>query len=138
MLDKIIELGLKDILSGLPSERVTLKDALSGHLKIRLNNGTFHNLDEREVKDFSSKIPLYLWSLVKIPIIITKSFEVGEYDILESEWDKKALGYVLGRDFLYLTTVDVEELLRSYKTLIFITLSSSNIFLTTEKFDEGV
>ncbi|ARM76565.1 DUF61 family protein [Acidianus manzaensis] len=138
MLDKIFELGLKDILAGLPSERVSLRDAISGHLRIKLNNGYFHELNEKEVKDFSSKVPLYLWSLVKVPIIITKSFEIGEYDVIDNEWDKKALSYVLGKDFLYLTTVDVEELLKAYKTLIFITLSSSNIFLTTEKSDEGI
>lgn len=138
MLDKIIELGIKDILGSLPAERVTLLEALRGKLKIRLNNGYFHELDPEEVRKFSSKIPLYLWSLVKVPIIISKLLNIGEYNISESEWDRKALTYILGRDFLYLTTVDVEELLKQYKTLIFISLSSSNIFLNLEEDSEGM
>ncbi|EZQ06808.1 MULTISPECIES: DUF61 family protein [Acidianus] len=137
MLDKIINLGLRDILSGLPSERVSIKDAVEGKLAISLNNGLVHTMEKKQVEEFSRNVPLYLWSLVKIPIILAKLPDPGEYSVSGSEWDVKALSYVLGREISTLYTPDVEELLKKYRTLIFITLGS-NIFSLEDSSNEGM
>ncbi|MQL55376.1 DUF61 family protein [Acidianus ambivalens] len=141
MLDKILELGLKEIFGSSPAEKVTLKDALQGKNRIRLNNGFYHELNLAEVKDFSSKVPLYLWSLVYLPIIILKLPEPGQFSLEGSEWDKKAVSLILNKeegDKIILNTADVEDLLRRYKTLIFITLSSNILFSANSELDEGI
>ncbi|MEM3226072.1 MAG: DUF61 family protein, partial [Saccharolobus sp.] len=72
------------------------------------------------------KIPLYLWSLVKIPFVFIKSIEVGEFFINGEEWNKRALSILLGREVSsVISTVDVEILLKQYRSLIFIFLSPS-------------
>ncbi len=141
MFDKILELGLKEIFGSSPAERVTLKEALDGKNKIKLNNGFCHELNMNEVKNFSSKVPLYLWSLIKLPILIIKLPEPGQFSLEGSEWDKKAVSLILNKeegDKIILNTIDVESLLRQYKTLIFITLSSNILFSANSEFNEGI
>ncbi|MEM0304048.1 MAG: DUF61 family protein [Saccharolobus sp.] len=126
MIDKIIKLGFNDVFSSVPSQYVTIKDAIEGNTRIKLNNGFYHEFNKDELIDLSTKIPLYLWSLVKIPFIFIKSIEVGEFFINGEEWNKRALSILLGREVSsVISTVDVEILLKQYRSLIFIFLSPS-------------
>ncbi|ACP55218.1 DUF61 family protein [Saccharolobus islandicus] len=137
MIDKIFEFGLKDIFSSSPAEYVTIKDALEGKLKIRLNNNFYHEIKKDEVERLSSKIPLYLWSLVKIPFIFIKSPDIGEYFISGEQWNRKAISILLGREISnVILNVDVEKLLREYTSLIFIILSSTRSYTEETELSE--
>ncbi|MBW9140366.1 MAG: DUF61 family protein [Candidatus Aramenus sp.] len=126
MLDKIIDLGFKDIFSSMPAEFVTLDEAVKGKNVIRLGNGFLHKFDEREVDRASKSIPIYLWALVKLPFVILKLETPGDYVVNGDEWSKRAVSLLLGKDNSdYLTSGDVERLLMGYKSLIFITISYS-------------
>ncbi len=139
MLDKIIDLGFKDILSSLPSETITLNDAVQGKTEIKLKNGFIHEMDKNEILKLSNIIPMYLWALVKVPFIILKLDSPGEYAINGSEWDKKALSIVLNKDTEnFISSLDVEKLMKDYKSLIFITLSYSIFNTSDNNIEEGM
>lgn len=124
MIDKIFEIGIKEVFSSTPAEYVTIKEALEGKLNIRLNNGFYHEIKKDQLKSLSEKIPIYLWSLVKIPFVLIKSTEIGEFFVNGDEWNKKAISILLQRDVRgVILSVDVEKLLREYSSLIFIILS---------------
>ncbi|MCY0849569.1 DUF61 family protein [Sulfuracidifex metallicus] len=125
MIDKIFDLGFKDVFSSLPKEFVTINDALKGKNTIKLVNGIAHQMKSEEIEKLSSNIPIYMWSMVKIPFIIVKTMNVGEYLISGSEWEKRGIWTLIGRESDSLTTVDVEELIKKYRSIIFISLTSS-------------
>ncbi|MDT7861104.1 MAG: DUF61 family protein [Saccharolobus sp.] len=132
MIDKIFEIGIKEVFSSTPAEYVTIKEALEGKLNIRLNNGFYHEIKKDQLKSLSEKIPIYLWSLVKIPFVLIKSTEVGEFFVNGDEWNKKAISILLQRDVRgVILSVDVEKLLREYSSLIFIILSPT-IYMESE------
>lgn len=136
MIDKIFEIGLKNFLNLYPQEFVTIKEALDNKLKIKLSGNFIQELDKEEVKKLSQKIPIYLWSLVKVPFVIVKTLNPGEYLVDGSEWEKKALSILLNKDVSYgLTTSDVEKLIKEYKSLIVITLSPINIGDETDEYE---
>lgn len=137
MIDKLIDISLKGIISYSPAEYVTLLDAVNGKLNYKLNNGDIVEFDKEQIDKFSSRIPPYLWALVKLPIVIIKSTEVGTYTLNGNEWNRKAIDIILGKDTNgILTTGDLERLLRDYDSIIFITLSISLINLK-EEISEG-
>jgi Protein of unknown function DUF61. len=127
LFDKIFNIGLKDLLDSMPAEYVTLKEALDGKVEIALNNGLKHRFDPEELRKISQSIPLYLWSLVRIPLIFVKLPSPGEYKLNGSEWDRRALSIILGKENSVLSGGQMESLLRQYKSLIFITLSHDSI-----------
>ena len=128
MIDKIFEIGLKNFLSFYPQEFITIREALDNKLKIKLTGGFSQELNKEEVKKLSQRIPIYLWSLVKIPFVIVKTLTPGEYLVNGSEWEKRALSIILNKDVsLGLSTGDVEKLIKEYKSLIVITLSHTNM-----------
>ncbi|WP_338601687.1 DUF61 family protein [Sulfolobus tengchongensis] len=137
MIDKIFELGLKDIFSSTPAEYVSIMDALEGKLKIKLNNGLYHEFKKNEVERLSAHIPLYLWALVKIPFIFIKSTEIGEYFISGEEWNRKAISILLEREISnVILNTDVEKLLREYSSLIFIILSPTRNYTEETELSE--
>ncbi|BFH74324.1 DUF61 family protein [Sulfurisphaera javensis] len=128
MIDKIFEIGLKNFLSFYPQEFVSLRDALNGKLSIKLSDGYSHTMKIEEIKKLSNIIPIYLWSLVKIPFVIVKTLDPGEYLVNGSEWEIKALSILLNKDVSKgLRTGDVEKIIKEYKSLIIITLSPISI-----------
>lgn len=136
MIDKIFEVGLKNFLNFYPQEFVTIREALDGKLEIRVSGGFTQSLEFSEVKKLSGVVPIYLWSLVKLPFIIVKTLEPGEYLVNGSEWEKKALSMVIGKDVsLGLRTGDIEKLIKEYKSLIIITLSP--ISMSDEADEDG-
>ncbi|BCS94243.1 hypothetical protein L3N51_01112 [Metallosphaera sp. J1] len=137
MFDKIFQLGLRDILDSMPAEYVTLKEAMDGKLEITLNNGFKHKFDPDEVKKLSSAVPLYLWSMVRIPFIVVKLSTPGEYSINGSEWDMKAISSILNISGNVISVGQMESLLREFKSLIFITLGYDSISVVNEE-KEGI
>ena len=128
MIDKIFDIGLKNFLSFYPQEFVTIREALDGKLEIKLNGGFTQELDKEEINKLSHVIPIYLWSLVKVPFVIVKTLTPGEYLLNGGDWEKKALSIVLNKDVsLGLRVGDVEKLIKEYKSLIIITLSPINM-----------
>ncbi|AWR99968.1 DUF61 family protein [Metallosphaera hakonensis] len=127
MFDKIFQLGLRDILDSMPSEYVSLKEAVEGKLEISLNNGLKHRFDAEEVRKLSSIVPLYLWSMVRIPFIMVKLSSPGEYSINGSEWDRRAISLILNDLGSVISVGQMELLLREFKSLIFITLGYDSI-----------
>lgn len=124
MIDKIFDIGLKNFLNFYPQEFVTIREALDGKLDIRLSGNYTHHIKLEEIQKLSSLIPIYLWSLVKIPFVIVKTLEPGEYLINGSEWEIKALSILLNKDLSKgLRTGEVEKLIKDYKSIIIITLS---------------
>ncbi|AOL15661.1 hypothetical protein BFU36_01730 [Sulfolobus sp. A20] len=132
MIDKIFEIGLKDLFSSTPAEYITLKEALEGKRVIKLNNGFYHELKEDEIDNLSKRVPIYLWSLVKIPLLFTKSTELGEFHINGGEWERKLVSVLLHKEIgNVILTTDVERLLKEYPSLIFIILSPT-LFMESE------
>jgi len=133
VIDKIFDFGFKDIFNSLPKEYVTLTDAVKGKTRISLGNGITHEMKKTELDKLSSKIPVYMWSMVKIPFLVIKTENVGEYLISGSDWQKRAISFLVERDVEFLSTVDVERLIREYRSIIFISLTNTSLHL-----DEGV
>ncbi|MEJ2774986.1 DUF61 family protein [Sulfolobaceae archaeon RB850M] len=125
MIDKIFELGLRNSISFYPDEFVTIKEALEGKNYVTISGSYKHYFDKTELEKLSSKIPIYMWGLVRIPFVIVKTLNVGEYLINGSDWDKKAINILLNKQefSVCLYTGDVERLIKEFKSLIFITLS---------------
>ncbi len=126
MIDKIIDIGLKGLLNYYPSERPTLAEVLKGKNVIKLSDGSELEIPKRKAEDMSTKIPIYLWDLVRLPIVIVKTSNIGEFQVEEYKWNREALKALLGRENVdALMTGDVERLVAQYGTAIFITLSVS-------------
>ncbi|BCU71167.1 DUF61 family protein [Stygiolobus caldivivus] len=124
MFDKIFDIGLKSAISYYPQEFVTLKEALDGKDYVTVNGGFKHVFKKDELDKLSKNLPLYLWDLVKIPFVIVKTLNVGEYILNGSEWENKAISILLKKDIKsFMTIGDVEKIIKDYKSLVFITLS---------------
>jgi len=135
MIDKILDIGLKNFLSFYPQEFVTIREALDGKLEIKLNGGFTLDLNKEEINKLSHIIPIYLWSLVKVPFVIIKTLTPGEYLVNGSDWEKKALSIILNKDAsLGLRIGDVEKLIKEYKSLIIIALSPINMSNEAEEY----
>ncbi|AAY80680.1 DUF61 family protein [Sulfolobus acidocaldarius] len=135
MIDKVFDLGFKSLLSYYPDEFVTLKDALNGKLSIRLKSKDLrHRFDKLEVEKLSQVLPIYLWDLVKLPFIVVKTLNTGEYAVSGSQWEVRSLSIILQKEIknTFLSTGDVEKLIKEYKSLIFITISSVGNIITEE------
>ncbi|MEM4139004.1 MAG: DUF61 family protein, partial [Sulfolobaceae archaeon] len=84
--------------------------------------------DRNQVEKLSKVLPLYMWGLVRLPIVIIKSQEPGIYIVSGSEWEKRAIDIILNSEKNgILNTSDLERLLREFDSIIFITLSVSLI-----------
>lgn len=134
-IDKIIELEIKNLVGFSPAEKITIKDALEGKLFIILSNGDEYELSIEEVKKLSQKVPVYLWSLVRIPFQFVKLEDPGHYKFVGSQWDVKAIAYIVdnrSEEREYFSLAEIEGLLKQYKTLIFITIDISNLYREDE------
>ncbi|MGC9106452.1 MAG: DUF61 family protein [Thermoprotei archaeon] len=126
MIDKIIDIGLRGLLNYYPSERPTLAEVLKGKNVIKLSDGSEIEIPKRKAEEMGSRVPIYLWDLVRLPIVIVKTSNSGEFQVEEYKWNREALKALLGRDNVdALMTGDVERLVAQYGTAIFITLSVS-------------
>lgn len=137
MFDKIFDIGLKGTISYYPQEFVTIKEALDGKSFVTVNGGYKHYFDKKELEKLSKNIPLYLWDLVKIPFVIVKTLNPGEYVLNGSEWENKAVSILLKKDIKgFLTVGDVEKIIKEYKSLVFITLSPLGNLLNGDADDD--
>ncbi len=116
------------ILASMPAEHKSIAELLEeDEPSIRLADGTRHRIDESELQSMAERIPWYMRGLVKLPIIII--YERGEkprYTVDGDVWAARAVSALLGGDPLVekreLTLEEVEELIRRYKTLVFVTI----------------
>ncbi|MCY0859500.1 MAG: DUF61 family protein [Sulfolobaceae archaeon] len=134
-ISKFLEFEIRSLIGFSPAEKVTIKEALEGKLSITLSDGTKYELSKDEIEKLSQKIPIYLWSLVRIPFQFVKIDEPNTYKLLGSEWDKKGISILIGeRDPAqeYFSSVEIEKLLKEYKSLIFITIDISNLYREEE------
>ncbi|MEM4681451.1 MAG: DUF61 family protein, partial [Acidilobaceae archaeon] len=86
--------------------------------------------EEKEIRNVLSKVPPYVWDLVKLPIILRyKRFEDGTYEIkVEGDvWQKRLVelllkGQMTSKGMEKLDYESFRALLSEYRTLIFIGL----------------
>ncbi|MEM0340662.1 MAG: DUF61 family protein [Acidilobaceae archaeon] len=129
-LDKKYEEILKRIAKLWPAESVTLKEVSKGRRFLRLQSGDVHEFEEKEIRNVLSKVPPYVWDLVKLPIILRyKRFEDGTYEIkVEGDvWQKRLVelllkGQMTSKGMEKLDYESFRALLSEYRTLIFIGL----------------
>jgi uncharacterized protein (UPF0216 family) len=137
MFDKIFDIGIKGTISYYPQEFVTLKQALDGNNYVKVNGGFKHYFKKEELEKLSKNLPLYLWDLVKIPFVIVKTLNPGEYVLNGSEWENKAISVLLKKDIKsYMTIGEVEKIIKEYKSLVFITLSPLGSLSSGDENDE--
>jgi len=117
------------ILSAWPAERRSLSQLLrSEKPRVRLAGGGTHLMDPGELRDMAERLPWFLHPLVKLPMVIVYRREggVGTYTLDGDVWAARALSVLTGGAYWEekwsLTQEEVEELLRRYKTLIFVTI----------------
>ena len=110
----------------LPVEKKTLTELLREKEPIiRLRNGGFHKIDRKELEKAGKSVPWYLHSFVKAPIVLVKKTGENRFEVAGDKWEKTLVSYLLKKDDLLkeLEMGDVEELLKNYKSLIFISLT---------------
>ena len=126
MIDKVFKLGLDGLLNYYPSERVTLGEVLKGRNRLKLSDGTEFEISIKEAEEVAHKVPVYLWELVKLPVVILKLPYPGAYTVEDHKWNRELLKYLLNKeDTSYISFGEVEKLIRDYKSLVFISLSVS-------------
>lgn len=132
---KILEKKYRSDLSRLqaywPVELVTLEDILEGRVSgIRLAGGDLHEFDLKQVEYMASRIPPYLWGLIKVPLLFRYERDRDGrswYIVLGGSWERRAVELLLtgkltsdGRERLGVT--EFKELLSRYQSLIFVSL----------------
>ena len=126
MIDKVFKLGLEGLLNYFPSERVTLGEVLRGKNRLKLSDGSDFEISIKEAEEAARKVPVYLWELVKLPVVILKLPYPGAYTVEDHKWNRELLKYLLNKeDASYISVGEVEKLIRDYKSLVFISLSVS-------------
>ena len=119
------------VITGLmPAEYKTLSELLSEEKPaIRLRDGSRHDISREELERLASIVPWYIHSLVKIPIVVVK---IGDtYRLACDRWCMRAVELVLGKDMSLdpdprLRLGEVEELVRGFKSIVFITIMTGS------------
>lgn len=120
-LTKIVFDDIHSINQSVPRETVTLKVALDGKREIPLRDNTMHLMDLDELKDFSERLPSWMRWIVRVPITLAYNPTTGSLKVLGSEWEEKALRYVLGLESEEpLNFLALEKLIMRYSSLVFI------------------
>lgn len=137
MIDKLIDLGLKDLFSTYPAKTLKLSEVLAGNYSIPLTNGITHYFDKKEVERLSEILPIYMWGLVDIPIVLAKTTTPGEYVIKGGEYAVRAIGRILNKEDLgqSLTSIEVDSLIKRFRSIVFISLSLDNITKILQQLD---
>jgi len=136
VIDRLLEISVREIFDSLPSNFVTLKDALGGKLEIRLRNGLTHFMSGDEVRRASEMIPSHLWSAVKLPFLLVKTMSPGEYLVSGDEVTALGVSLLVGKTGTQLNILEVQKLLRDFASLVFITIGISETL--QENFEQGL
>ncbi len=117
------------ILGAMPAERRSLSELLrEDKPRVRLTGGGTHLMDKGELIDMAERIPWFMRGLVKLPIVIVYRREgsSGVYRVDNDVWAARAVSVLTGGSYWEekwtLTREEVEDLLRRYKTLVFVTI----------------
>jgi|ECHhosMinimDraft_1075155.scaffolds.fasta_scaffold01148_4 uncharacterized protein (UPF0216 family) len=128
-LYRIIDAERKQISFSLPAETVTILEASRGKRKVRLIDGSYHEMKEEEVNKLCEIVPKYYLDLIRIPIIISKE-EDNKYSVEGCDmWQRKLIEIIFNGKKDKLTQTEVETIITLFGTIIFINLSINNISL---------
>jgi uncharacterized protein (UPF0216 family) len=114
------------------AERPTLRELLARKPPtLRLQDGTIHEVDRRQLELVSRRIPPYLWDLVRLPFQVTLArYEDGArvYMLAGDVWQRRAVelllhGTMSPRGLERLEPEEYRELLRLAGSLVFTILS---------------
>ncbi len=113
-----------------PSSYLSLSDLARGARSIQLHSGDTHVFDEDEVSRLLSTVPRYFHGLMKVPITLRyeKRRSEAKYRVLGDVWQKRLVELLLHGDYSYtgleeLTVSEFIELLRRYKSLVFVSVT---------------
>jgi len=111
------------------TETVTILEASRGKRKVRLIDGSYHEMKEEEVNKLCEIVPKYYLDLIRIPIIISKE-EDNKYSVEGCDmWQRKLIEIIFNGKKDKLTQTEVETIITLFGTIIFINLSINNISL---------
>ncbi len=117
------------ILGAMPAERKSLSQLLREEKpRVRLVGGGSHLMDRGELEEFASRIPWFMRGLVRLPLVIVyrRVGSTGVYRVDGDVWAARAVSVLTGGGYWEekweLTREEVEELIRSFKTLVFVTI----------------
>lgn len=124
---------------------VTLREASKGRRFVKLQTGDVHEFDSSEVGEVLSRVPVYLWDLVKLPIILKyRRFDDGTCEVrVEGDVWQKRLVEILLKGSMSSTGIEkldsesFRALLSRYKTLIFIGLAGLEESLESSRVEEA-
>ncbi len=115
-----------------PKGYITIEDLSKGVMSIQLHSGEDHFFDEEEVRRLLSLVPSYFWKFMKIPIMLRYSRDNdgrAYYMVVGDVWQKRLVELLLSGDYGFngiseLTTEDFISMLRNFKSLIFVTVTT--------------
>jgi len=114
------------------AERPTLRELLAREPPtLRLQDGTVHEVDRRQLEALARRIPPYLWDLVRLPFQVTLTrYEDGArvYTVAGDVWQRRAVelllrGTMSPRGAERLEPEEFSELLRIAGSLVFTILA---------------
>ena len=131
--DKIkrwIERELEKLSSSLPTERITLEEAVAGRLEVKAKDGSRIAFNKEDVEELKKHVPKALWKRFTLPIVIVKNPEYGpgHFEVYGSELERRVVAEILGileykrGDRLIIRSDQVERLLKKFKSIISIGL----------------
>ncbi len=117
------------ILGAMPVERRSISELLREEKpRIRLVGGGSHLIDKSELEEMASRIPWFMRGLVKLPLVIVyrRVGSIGVYRVDGDVWAARAVSVLTGGEYWEekweLSREEVEELIRSFRTLVFVTI----------------
>ena len=115
-----------------PAEYRTLYELLqAGRPSVRLASGERHYMDRVELEHLARQLPWYVHRLVTLPWVFTyrREYWGGRFYLRNPDpWPARAISYLLTGNLASekreLTVEDMRRLLRSFKTLIIVTIEA--------------
>jgi Protein of unknown function DUF61. len=135
VIEDLLKLSLGSIAGSMPSESFTIKEIVEGRRTVRLKDGSVHEISQSDVDRVAQKIPSHLWGLVRLPFVVLKTLGVGTYRIGGDKWAVRAINVLLERkgEEETLNSIEVERLLKEFRSLTFIGIGIDNISIEEDK-----
>jgi uncharacterized protein (UPF0216 family) len=117
------------VLTGLlPAEQLSLEELLKNpRPSVRLRDGTMHRIDREDLERMASRLPWYMHSLTRLPLVVVKDGE--SYRLTGDKWSLRSVSLLLRGELgldpsPVLRLGELERLLRDYRSLVFITIKA--------------